>query len=79
MNTEEILKELKIIYGEHLMDEENIDIDQIDSFEFIQTILTLEDTFEIEIGDEMLDFNSFKNLNEIAIFIKRNMEEKSWI
>lgn len=75
MSTNNIITEIKKIYQDYLIDDENIDISLIDSFEFIQNILELEEMYNIEMDDEMLDFERFSNLQEIASYILEMQEE----
>lgn len=67
MNTEkivqDILNELDIIVDEYG------ELVQLESIEFISMIVKLEETFNIEIPDDLLSFEFMTNIHDIATII----------
>ena len=87
MNKELIREKLKDIlkktdiFQVKIFEDESIDIEQLDSIEFVQLLLILEKEFSIEIEIEEFDISYMKNLDEIVSFIYRKsnglQEEKT--
>lgn len=49
---------------------------ELDSIEFITLIIEIENEFDIEWEDDVLDMNMFKNLDYICEIIERLLESK---
>lgn len=59
----------------HVFEENGIDIDDkdavenMDSLEYIATLVSLEEKFEIEFPDSMLTKNMFENMNDFYLLL----------
>lgn len=59
-----------------IIEEEGIGLDQnnsiidIDSLRYISTILNIEEEFDIEVPDEMLNFENLNNLDSFVVLIE---------
>lgn len=66
-----------------LIDEVNIFADDdgalcnVDSMSYIQFIVALEDTFDIEFPDELLSIDSLKNVDDFATVVQNLLENNS--
>lgn len=48
----------------------------INSMNFVQFIIALEDQYEIEVGDRYLNIKNFSNLKEVVDVIEKYLEER---
>ena len=84
MTTEEIKNTLYRIVGEVLeidnikecLDEEgNFKDIELTSVNYLKIIVAIEEEFEIEFDDELLDFESFLSIDSLCSYIKENVEK----
>ena len=72
MNIQQIAEKLKHVLencGMMFYDNELDELTDIDSLQFITTICEIEETFSIELHDDILKFENFYNINKIASFV----------
>jgi len=72
MNIQQIAEKLKHVLencGMMFYDNELDELTDIDSLQFITIICEIEETFSIELHDDILKFENFYNINKIASFV----------
>lgn len=60
------------------IDEEKNEINIVDSFQFVQLILLLEEEFEIEFDDELIFTENISNINNLVSLIETKINSR-WI
>lgn len=69
LTKKEVSEAIQEIFNEYSDEQQRFDVNLIDSFMFIQVILSLEDRFDIEFDDETLRIETLSDLNYLENYI----------
>ena len=73
----EIKERIKSIFEDSGICEENFDISEIDSLQYIQIIVDIEKSLDIKIPDKYLSLDEFGNINNFIDIISELTESKN--
>jgi hypothetical protein len=75
MDLNEVELTLKKILSEYIFADGTVNTEKIDSFEFIQLVLKIEDAFKIEFDDDLLTFDLLNDIEFLKSYVFAKMEE----
>lgn len=67
--TSECIDNLYNLLSDYPKKDDGIDITQVDSFEFIQLMLGIEEAYDIVFDEEMMTYETLQNISYLASYI----------